>query len=236
MTRAESDVAVVIVAAGSGTRLGADLPKAFVRVGGQSLLTRAVASAGGSPLVGLVVVVAPASHLDEAAAAATEAGAVVEVTVVAGGADRCASVSAGLAAVPPSTSVVLVHDAARALTPTSLFTAVIEAVRSGHTAVVPGLAVVDTIKQVDESGRVVATPDRSALRAVQTPQGFERAVLDRAHAAALATGAGRAVSDDASLVELLGVSVHVIPGDVHAHKITTPEDLVLADTLLGEPR
>jgi 2-C-methyl-D-erythritol 4-phosphate cytidylyltransferase len=116
---------------------------------------------------------------------------------------------------------VLVHDAARGLTPSSLFASVAAAVAGGAAAVVPGLPVVDTIKQVDDSGTVVATPPRAALRAIQTPQGFRREVLDRAHAEA----GTHAVTDDATLVEALGLPVLVVPGDPRAHKVTTPEDV-----------
>jgi len=141
--------------------------------------------------------------------------------VVAGGIERHDSVAAGLAVLPAELDVVLVHDAARAMTPSSLFAAVAAAVADGAPAVVPGLPVVDTIKQVDETGTVVATLPRAALRAVQTPQGFRRDVLERAYAAMRSA----LVTDDAALVEALGLPVLVIPGDPLAHKITTPADL-----------
>jgi 2-C-methyl-D-erythritol 4-phosphate cytidylyltransferase len=229
-------VAVVLVAAGSGTRLGATVPKAFALLSGESLLDRAVAAAGQCPDVSTVVVVAPPSHLDEAAASAAVPCAGVEVVVVPGGMHRGDSVGAGLAALlalADQPSVVLVHDAARALAPASLFTAVIDAVRGGHPAVVPGLPVVDTIKQVDGEGRVVATPDRSSLRAIQTPQGFTAKLLRRAHESA---APGDPITDDAALVERMGIAVHVIDGDPRALKITTPEDLVLAEALLERNR
>lgn len=222
-------VGVIVVAAGSGSRLGAEVPKAFVTLGDATLLTHAVCRAGACPGVTHLVVVAPAGHRDEAAAcvAAAELPATVTTLVVAGGAERTDSVAAGLTGLPPQVDVVLVHDAARALAPTALFVAVAEAVRSGHPAVVPGLPVVDTVKQVDAHGEVVATPDRAWLRAVQTPQGFARDVLERAHAA----GAG-GVTDDAGLVERLGLPVLVVAGDERALKITTAPDLTRALALL----
>lgn len=229
-------VAVVIVAAGSGSRFGAGIPKAFVEIDGTALLTYAVCRAAASVSVCHVVVVAPSSHLARASdcVAAGMAGVAgtgrlnpVVTSVVPGGRERGDSVIAGLGALPSEVEIVLVHDAARALAPTSLVDAVIHAVRRGHPAVVPGLPVVDTIKEVDESGIVHATPERARLRAVQTPQGFERAVLDRAHAAA-----ADQATDDAALVERLGLPVLVIPGDPLAHKITTPADLGLAEWLL----
>jgi 2-C-methyl-D-erythritol 4-phosphate cytidylyltransferase len=217
---AEPRVGVVVVAAGTGARYGADVPKAFVTLSGRTLLARSVAAALGCPGVACVVVVAPSSHLAEAEREAIGyAGATVRI--VPGGVERHDSVAAGLAALPRDVDVVLVHDAARATTPSSLFAAVAAAVAAGAPAVVPGLPVADTIKQVDETGTVVETLPRATLRAVQTPQGFRRDVLERAHAARLSGS----VTDDAALVEALGLPVLVIPGDPLAHKITTPADL-----------
>ena len=217
---ADPRIGVIVVAAGVGSRFGAAMPKAFVPLAGRSLLTWSVEAAVGCPGVVCVVVVAPPGHVAEADRA-TEGYATVPVRVVPGGAERPDSVAAGLAALPDDVDVVLVHDAARALTPSALFAAVAAAVVAGAPAVVPGLPVVDTVKQVDEAGVVVATPPRASLRAIQTPQGFRRDVLERAHAEAGA----HAVTDDAALVEALGLPVLVVPGDPRAHKITTPDDL-----------
>lgn len=220
-------LAIIIVAGGSGTRLGADLPKAFVPVAGTSLLARSAATALQVDDLGRLVVVAPADHLDQARA---ELPADARVVVVPGGAERTDSVAAGLAALDAhdgASDVVLVHDCARALTPVGLFERVAQAVREGAPAVVPGLAVVDTIKQVDAAGSVVATPERSTLRAVQTPQGFARDVLERAHAAS------GAATDDAALVEALGLPVQVVDGDEQAFKVTTQEDLARARRLVA---
>lgn len=217
-------VAVIVTAAGSGTRLGHALPKAFVPLAGEPLLVHALR--GASAAADHLIVTAPAAHLATARALAEPFGAVV----VAGGATRQASVAAGLAAVPDEADVVLVHDAARALTPSGLFADVVAAVRSGCGGVVPGLAVVDTVKEVEPSvgggpERVLRTPDRAMLRAVQTPQGFGRALLERAHAAAPEGSA----SDDAGLVEALGEDVWVVPGSELALKITTASDLEIAE-------
>jgi 2-C-methyl-D-erythritol 4-phosphate cytidylyltransferase len=217
---ADPRTGVIVVAAGVGSRLGAAVPKAFVPLAGRSLLSWSVDAAARCPGVVCVVVVAPAGHLVEAERE-TDGYATVPVRVVAGGAERPDSVAAGLAALPDDVDVVLVHDAARALTPAGLFAEVAAAVAAGAPAVVPGLPVVDTIKQVDGSGIVVGTPPRAALRAIQTPQGFRRDVLVRAHAHSRAAP----VTDDAALVEALGLPVLVIPGDPRAHKITTPDDL-----------
>lgn len=217
---AEPRVGVVIVAAGAGSRYGADVPKAFVRLRGRSLLAWSLDGAVGCPDLAAVVVVAPPTHLAEARRE-SDGYATVPVRVVPGGVERPDSVAAGLAALPPEVDVVLVHDAARAMTPVAQFAAVAEAVVAGAPAVVPGLPVADTIKQVDASGVVVATVPRDTLRAVQTPQGFRRDVLERAHAAA----GPHPATDDAALVEAIGVPVLVVAGDPRAHKITTPDDL-----------
>jgi 2-C-methyl-D-erythritol 4-phosphate cytidylyltransferase len=217
---ADPRVGVVIVAAGAGSRYGADVPKAFVRLRGRSILAWSLDGAVGCPGLAAVVVVAPATHLAEARREST-GYATVPVRVVPGGLERPDSVAAGLAALPPEVDVVLVHDAARAMTPSAQFAAVAEAVIAGAPAVVPGLPVADTIKQVDASGVVVATVPRDTLRAVQTPQGFRRDVLERAHAAP----GPHPATDDAALVEAIGVPVLVVPGDPRAHKITTPDDV-----------
>lgn len=154
-----------------------------------------------------------------------------DVQVVPGGAERSDSVAAGLTALPDEVGLVLVHDAARALTPPAVLDRVVAALRSGHAAVTPALPVVDTIKQVeagaDGEETVVATVDRAHLRAVQTPQGFLRETLERAHAEIR-----HAVTDDAGMVEALGGRVHVVPGDPRSLKITTAHDLELAASWL----
>ncbi|MHB1211968.1 MAG: IspD/TarI family cytidylyltransferase, partial [Candidatus Nanopelagicales bacterium] len=129
--------------------------------------------------------------------------------------------------------VVLVHDAARPLVPAEVVGSVVSAVRSGHPAVVPGLPVVDTIKAVDDHGDVERTVDRESLRSIQTPQGFDRAVLQRAHAAA---DLDAVATDDAGLVERLGTRVHVVPGHEEAFKVTTPLDVVIAEAILARRR
>jgi 2-C-methyl-D-erythritol 4-phosphate cytidylyltransferase len=248
-------VGLILVAAGFGTRLGADVPKAFVLLAGVPLLGHALRGARSCPEVAEVVVVAPPSWLDEAqevcrsvasqpqppssapADPTTSSDPVVHrpgtVTVVAGGAERDDSVAAGLAALSADVDVVLVHDAARCLTPVAVFHRVIEAVRSGAPAVVPGLPVIDTVKEVDESGTVVRTPDRGRLRAVQTPQGFRRDLLEQAHAAHAAAVAAGTATDDAALVERLGEPVLVVDGDPRALKVTTTADLDTARRILG---
>ncbi|WP_349867538.1 2-C-methyl-D-erythritol 4-phosphate cytidylyltransferase [Leifsonia sp. WHRI 6310E] len=222
-------VAVVVVAAGSGTRLGAGLPKAFVRLAGRTLLERSLAAVRGLAEPVQTIVVAPADLLDEARGiAGATLGDLAPVAVVVGGDTRQQSVAAGLAVLASGVEVVLVHDAARALTPSSLFEAVVSAVRATGHGVIPGLPVSDTIKRVSVDGAVHETVDRSELSAIQTPQGFPRDQLLAAYAAA-----ERDETDDAGLVAAAGHPVSVVPGDAHAFKITTPWDLRRAEELLG---
>ena len=181
-----------------------------------------------------VVVVAPADLVDVTTAmlAPLRQAHRSLLTVVAGGAERTDSVRAGLAALDPSCDIVLVHDAARCLTPAAVFERVSSAVAAGAVGAVPGLPVVDTVKTVDARGVITDTPDRSMLRAVQTPQGFAAEVLRAAYGSGV--GAGALATDDASLVELGGHDVVVVDGDPLAFKITTPEDLERAECVLSE--
>ena len=281
----DGGVVAVLTAAGSGTRLGASGPKALVEIAGESLVRRAARGLLSAGVIHHVVVTAPAEYLDRFEA---EVAGITEVAgldgpgvsgtieVVPGSPDsRQASVALGLAAAlaaHPDAAVVLVHDAARALTPPEVVRRVVAAVRAGHDAVVPALPVTDTVKEVagpdrsrshrsesghhetglyhstsssDRSGAqrgrgagvqiesVVGTPDRSRLRAVQTPQGFAAAALVAAHrlGADRAADEARSASDDAGLIEAAGGGVVVVEGDPLAMKVTTPVDLALADVL-----
>jgi 2-C-methyl-D-erythritol 4-phosphate cytidylyltransferase len=224
--------AVIVAAAGRGERLGAAVPKAMQLLAGEPLVVHAVRSVAAAQHISYVIVAAPP---DDVASVRDQLAALVSaptISVVLGGATRQQSVAAALDVVPPDVDVVLVHDAARPLAPTSLVDTVATAVRAGHDAVVPGIPLTDTVKQVDARGAVVATPNRATLRAIQTPQGFRRKVLARAHAAAT----GGDVTDDATLVERLGDTVYVISGAPEAFKITRPLDLVLAEALLATRR
>lgn len=213
----------VVPAAGSGERLGAGRPKAFVKLGGKPLLEHALDGLRASGVVDAVVVAVPPALTDEAKLIFGGAA-----QIVAGGADRTDSVRLALQAAGDA-EFVLVHDAARALTPAALIVRVVRALEAGHSAVVPGLPLTDTIKAVDANGAVLGTPERAGLRAVQTPQGFHVDVLRRAYQQAPVGG----FTDDASLVEQTGTSVQVVDGDPMAFKITTPMDLLLAEAVLA---
>ncbi|MCH0538600.1 2-C-methyl-D-erythritol 4-phosphate cytidylyltransferase [Streptomyces sp. MUM 203J] len=231
--------AAVIPAAGRGVRLGPGAPKALRTLGGTPILIHAARAMAASRAVSLVVVVAPPDGVDGVKALFDEYPLPerTDVVVVAGGAERQDSVRHGLAALPDDVSVVLVHDAARPLVPVDTVDAVIEAVREGGApAVVPAVPPADTVKEVEPTAdgspeRVLGTPVRARLRAVQTPQGFDRATLERAHAEV--TGE---VTDDASMVERLGLPVVTVPGHEEAFKVTRPLDLVLAEAVLARRR
>lgn len=196
----------VVVAAGSGSRFGG--VKQYEELDGRRVLDWSVAAAAGVA-EGVVLVVPPDRVTD------AEDGV---DAVVAGGETRPSSVRAGLAAVPPSAVVIVVHDAARPLAAPELFDAVVDAVEGGADAAVPGIPLTDTVKRV-AGDRVVETVDRTGLVAVQTPQAFRAEVLRAAHA-----GGGEG-TDDASLVERAGGTVVVVAGDVRNIKVTHRDDL-----------
>lgn len=207
----------IVVAAGSGARYGG--AKQLEMLGDRRVLDWSLAAAEHAS-DGVVLVVSDVHRPEiEAGFGCSRSGPVV----VSGGATRSESVRCGLAAVPPSAGVVVVHDAARPLAPPDLFARVVAAVEAGADGAVPGVPLVDTIRRVD--GGVV---DRDELVAVQTPQAFRGSVLRAAH-----RGAPDA-TDDASLVEAAGGKVVVVPGDPVNRKITTPDDLVIARALLAE--
>lgn len=233
--------AAVIPAAGRGVRLGPGAPKALRALGGTPMLIHAVRAMAASRHVSLVVVVAPPEGAPEVRHLLDE-HALPERTdflVVPGGGTRQESVKLGLDALPEDIGVVLVHDAARPLVPVDTVDAVIEAVRDGAPAVVPALPLADTVKEVEpgapgEPEPVLSTPARARLRAVQTPQGFDRDTLMRAHQEVAVSGEG--ATDDAGMVERLGAPVVVVPGHEEAFKVTRPLDLVLAEAVLARRR
>jgi len=231
MNAPRGGTAAIVPAAGRGERLGPGAPKALRSIAGIPILVHAVRSLVECGRIDLVVVAAPPTTEGAAEVRGLLSSFGDSVHVVPGGDTRQRSVALALEAVPATYDIVLVHDAARALTPPSLVTAVVDAVATGHDAVIPVLPVADTIKAVNPGGTTVtATVDRSTLRAVQTPQGFRRYLLVKAHAAATASD----TTDDAGLVERLGLPVTVVPGHAEAFKITTPFDLLLAEAVWAD--
>lgn len=227
-------VGVIVVAAGSGMRLGAGIPKAFVSLAGSTVLEHALAPVFRLRDAVQVVVVVPADRVGEAETIGRRAAgkAADHLRVVAGGDTRQSSVLAGLAALWPGVRTVLVHDAARALTPTDQFERVIDAAERTGWGIVPGLAVTDTIKRVDASDLVEQTVDRAALRAVQTPQAFPRDALVAAFR--VAEDRLAAATDDAALYADAGHPVLTVGGSEAAFKITTPWDAQRAERLLAD--
>lgn len=225
-----TNIVAVVPAAGSGQRLAAGVPKAFFHLDGRTLVERAVSCLLESGVVDRVVVAVPADRTGQAKLILGR-----EATVVAGGANRGESVGRALAAVADAQqpSFVLVHDAARPLTPPGLVVRVVEALRAGHSAVVPALPLSDTIKAVDANGMVLGTPERAGLRAVQTPQGFATELLLRAYQRA-GEVTGVDFTDDASMVEHIGGQVQVVDGDPLAFKITTQWDILLAQAIVKQ--
>ena len=211
----------IVVAGGSGNRFGR--PKQFLDLGGRAVVERSVACARG--VASKVVLVLPAGQSAGAGAPDPTFGADV---LVDGGASRAASVRAGLAAVSAEATVVVVHDAARPLASPTLFVEVVAAVtgRSGADGAIPVLPVTDTLKRV-AGRRVIGTVDRDDLVTVQTPQAFRAGVLRRAHQA------NAEATDDAALLESIGATVRTVPGDPRNLKLTVPQDLVLAEILVG---
>lgn len=211
--------AAIIAGAGLGNRLGAGFPKALLQIQGRSLVERAFAAL--SPVVDEIVITAPSGFEYEFRDLVGESA-----KVITGGVLRSDSVNLALAALSPSVEYVLVHDAARGLATSDLARRVLAELQAGELAVVPSLPVVDTIKEIDDRGYIRNTPDRSALRAIQTPQGFSVQLLKRAHEASADA------TDDAALVEALGIKVKAIAGEALAMKVTNPDDISIAVSLL----
>ncbi|MEW6221351.1 MAG: 2-C-methyl-D-erythritol 4-phosphate cytidylyltransferase [Thermodesulfobacteriota bacterium] len=220
--------AAIIPAAGSGLRLGHPLPKQFLPLAGRPLLAHALAAFAATPAVTEVVVVAPADHCQRTEELVRQGGFAKVSRVVAGGAQRQDSVAAGLAALDPAVELVAVHDGARPLVTPELIGACLAAA-SQHGAAIAAVPVKDTLKAV-AGERIQATVDRSGLWQAQTPQAARRPLLEAAFARAAATGF--AATDEAALLEHLGVPVAVVPGSETNLKVTRPEDLLVAEALL----
>ncbi|MGV0424486.1 2-C-methyl-D-erythritol 4-phosphate cytidylyltransferase [Corynebacterium tuberculostearicum] len=234
-TKTKPRVIALIAAAGQGTRLGAEVPKAYVELRGRTLLERSVRALLASGVVDEVIVLVSPDMEPEAARiiGRIDTAGAAPIRLVHGGSERADSVWAGLQAIPDDDAVVLIHDAARALTPPAMVRDVAKRVLEGAPAAVPVVPVADTIKEV-AADAVVSTPDRSRLRAVQTPQAFRLSALRQANLDYWAEQPEFIATDDASLMEWHGERVATVPGDTLAFKITTPIDLTLAHALTEE--
>ncbi|MDQ3388812.1 MAG: 2-C-methyl-D-erythritol 4-phosphate cytidylyltransferase [Gemmatimonadota bacterium] len=223
LSSAETPAAAVIVAGGTGRRLGGGLPKQYRELSGQPILLRAIRPFLDHPRIGSVVVVIPAGDVLAPPAWLLA----VPVLIVAGGETRSDSVRIGTLATPPSAEIVLVHDGARPFVPRAVIDRVLEAAR--HGAVIAALPLADTLKEVEEDGFVRSTPDRTHLWQAQTPQGFPRPLLLGVHRRALADGIG--ATDDAALCERYGIPVRIVEGAPENLKVTHPADLLIAGAL-----
>jgi 2-C-methyl-D-erythritol 4-phosphate cytidylyltransferase len=220
--------AAIVLAAGVGRRIGAEEPKAFLAIGGRTMLAVSAAAAAASPAIGSLVIAAPPGWEDRATAEVRDLGAPVEV--VTGGLTRQASVRIALEAVGDRSRWVAVHDAARPFAPPELFTEVLRAVLAGAVGAVPVVPIADTVKRVRD-GAVVGTEARAELALAQTPQAFETAILREAHERA--ARAGIDLTDDAAILEWAGHTVVTVAGDQMNFKITTLMDLALAGSRIG---
>jgi len=234
------DVGAIVVAAGRGVRLGSETPKQYLPIGGVPILLWALRPFSSHPDVSQVVLVLPAGDAAHppaflSAGSSTSSPGLGDLTIVPGGTHRGDSVRAGLASLGPECSCVLVHDGARPFVDRRTIDAIIRYARQGESAV-PGVLLADTLKEVsrEDPTRIARTRPRARLWRAQTPQGFPRAVLEQAHIRA--ARARRRATDDAALVEAMGLPVRLVPDFSNNIKITTREDLALAELLAGSMR
>lgn len=223
---------MVVLAAGRGERLGGETAKQYQLIGGVPMVVRALRPFTSHPEVAQVVLVLPA---EDAGKPPSFLSVISPLSVVAGGEHRGDSVRAGLAALRPECTVVLVHDAARPFVDQEVIARVIAVARKGEGAV-PAVPLTDTLKEATpgDPTLVARTRPRASLWRAQTPQGFPRAALEKAHAHAIRCG--HRATDDAALVEATGVPVRLVPDSARNLKVTTPEDLALAELLAGPPK
>ncbi len=219
----------IIVAAGSGKRLGHDLPKAFVVLGGHPMLYCAIRTLASVKDVSEVVIALPDGTQSTARSLIESARLDIPVKLTPGGAERQDSVRIALELVSAESDVVIVHDAARPFATPGVFAACIRAAYAAGAAIA-AIPVTDTLKQVDENA-IVATARRAGLYRAQTPQAFRRELLVRAHREAVRDGI--AATDDAELVERIGERIEIVAGSALNFKITTSDDLALAQALIA---
>jgi len=224
-------IAILLLAAGSGSRFGGDIPKQYVEVAGQAIVLHTLASLAAESRIAVVQPVLAAGDEHFSALVENKDYPFEILPAVSGGCERSISMQYGLAALPQDVELVAVHDAARPLPSQALLADVLD-VAERYGAAVPGVAVVDTIKRIDVDGKVLETLQRNELRAVQTPQVARRAWFEQAllkEAASL-----HRHTDDASLLEAAGFDVHISRGDSRNRKITTMEDLVWLQSALSD--
>ncbi len=222
----DTDISVIIVAGGSGTRMGGDIPKQFLPLAGKPILVHTVERFAGALPSAQIITVLPASQMERWRAMAAQWGLAGRITLCEGGENRFSSVKRGLALVDGRCRIVAVHDGVRPLVSRRTIAESIDAARR-EGAAIPVVAAVDSFREVTAGGSHPV--DRERLRAVQTPQVFRADLLRRAYGAEF----DPAFTDDASVVERLGVRVALVEGDRANVKITTPVDLAVAGALLA---
>lgn len=231
--RVVRDVGVVIVAGGSGSRMGGGELKQLRWVAGKPALLHSLQAFQARPDVAMVVCVLPRQYAGDPPPWIFQCDT-DRMLISVGGATRADSVANGLEDLTPECRYVLVHDAARPFASPEMIDRVVAEARKGHGAIA-ALPVVDTLKRVDETGRIVATVPRAGLWRAQTPQGFPRELLERAHREARAAGTHAQATDDAALCEALGIPVHVVRGSERAMKVTEDGDFARAEALFPLP-
>jgi 2-C-methyl-D-erythritol 4-phosphate cytidylyltransferase len=229
------DVGAIVVAAGRGVRLGSETPKQYLPIGGVPMVLRALRPFTSHADIAQVALVLPPNDATHPPTFISAFSADFAISLVPGGAHRLDSVRAGLAALSSECTVVLVHDGARPFVERRTIDAVIDYARRGEAAV-PAVPLCDTLKEIspEDPTRIARTRPRARLWRAQTPQGFPRRILEEAHARAARTG--HRATDDAALVEAMGLPVRLVPDFSNNIKITTPEDFALAELLAGAQR
>lgn len=225
-----TDLSVIIPAAGSGSRMGSDVPKPYLIIGGMTILERTIRCFDRPDRVHSIIVSVSPDWLDYTRALVETINIQPSIIVVEGGSERMYSIKNALSAVSDDINYIAVHDAVRPFLSAELFDSLVEAVKI-HKSVIPGLGVTDTIKILDDSGFIASTPKRDQLVAVQTPQIFSKSILIGAYENAIEKGF--IGTDDASLVELSGHKIRLIPGDPDNFKITWPEDIEKAEKIIN---
>ncbi|AFZ57525.1 2-C-methyl-D-erythritol 4-phosphate cytidylyltransferase [Anabaena cylindrica FACHB-243] len=220
---------LLIPAAGSGKRMGADQNKLFLQVRSQSIIAWTLLAAQAASSISWIGIISQPHDWEDFKAIMADLKLTKPIELIAGGSTRQESVYNGLQALPADAQQVLIHDGARCLATPDLLNACAEAIRH-YRGLIAAVPVKDTIKIVDESGIIQSTPDRSQLWAAQTPQGFDVELLKQCHAEGVRQG--WEVTDDAALFEKCGIEVHIVLGEETNLKITTPQDLAIAEFIL----
>lgn len=228
----QNNVAAVIVAAGRGTRLGATIPKAFITLAGEPLLRYSLRTFDSHQSITRIILVVPADYTEMTATLIRDARVTATPSIVSGGSERWESVRNGVQAAQEDADWVLVHDAARPFVTTAIIDAVLEQSES-YRAVVTATEVADTIREYD-GHRAGRTVDRSGLVRVGTPQLFHRPTLTKAFE--FAGAMDTPPTDEAVLMEKMGVAVGIAWGDALNFKITTPQDLRIAEAIVDKDR